>query len=73
MPSRITSTEVEQQQHDQLAAQGGVGRQAEALAHPAAGRRLGCGHGIEQVGHQAMGEQRQRQQQQARGDGGMDV
>ena len=65
-PAAATRTQVEQQQHEMLAAQRRVGRQAEALAHPAAGRRVGRGGGLEQVADEAMQQQRDRDQQAGR-------
>ena len=49
---------VEQQHHQMLAAQGRIGRQAEAVAHPAAGRRVGRSGLLEQIADQAMRQQR---------------
>ena len=61
--------EVDQQHHDVLAAQGGVGRQAEAMAHPPARRRVGRGCFLEQVADQAMQQQRDGDQQAGVVDG----
>ena len=61
--------EVDQQHHQVLAAQGRIRRQAEAMAHPAARRRVGRGCFLEQVADQAMQQQRDRDQQAGEVDG----